>query len=380
MRATTKALRFLLPVCLAVAACSSTPGGQATSSPAGTAATNAPPATEPVSPAELTELRMIFCNNRAIQYHPYYLAKHLGYFEEEGLDITLKNVAGGGAGAEQLVANNVDVMVCGVAAPLNAIALGEDLVDYYDYFYRNINQIVVPEDSELTKLEDLEGKIIGISELSGGEVPLIRAAMGSIDSVENQDYRLLPIGDGGQVTFEALRTKKADAYSSTVYDIAALEGAGLKFRSLFPDTFTFLPNIGHIVTRETLTNRADDLTGFARAVSKGIVFAQANPDAAKAIVKTYAPELFEDAAVAEAMWATTELLMEPPAVMDSDLLGAHHVPGWEFYLSFASEGTAEEGALQGEIALDKVLDSTLLEAINDFDHSAIEDQARAYQP
>lgn len=365
---------FLAVIALVAAACS--PG--ATATPAGTSSPVATPTAAP-SAVAMHELSMIFCNNRAIQYHPYYIAKALGYFAAEGLDVELKNVAGGGAGAQQLIAKNVDVMVCGVAAPLNAVALGEDLIDYYDYFYKNINQIVAPVDSPLAKLEDLKGKTIGISELSGGEVPLVRAAMGSIGLKENVDYKLLPIGDGGQVTYEALRTKKADAYSSTVYDIASLEGAGLSFKSLFPESFTYLPNIGHIVTRETLTTRAADLVGFARAVSKGIVFARANPAAARAIVKQAAPELFEDAAVAEAMWKTTEDLMAPPPGMSSPLLGAHYTAGWEFYLTFASDGTAEEGALQGKIALDKVLDSSLLEAINDFDHQAIIDQAKAYK-
>ena len=79
------------------------------------------------------------------------------------------------------------------------------------------------------------------------------------------------------------------------------------------------------------------------------------------------------------MWSTTERLLTPPDSLDSDLIGAHFLEGWELYIESSSEGTAEEGALQSDIDVDAVADSSLLEEVNDFDHDAVRDAAADYE-
>lgn len=335
--------------------------------------------TDPAAEGELTTVRFALANERSIQYHPYYVAADAGFFEEEGLDVEMSIYSGGGAAVQQLVGGNADILGVGAAAAISAVDNGQDLVWSYSYFYENIFTMVTPADSGIETLEDLRGQTVGITDPGGGEVPLVRSVFASAGMTDGEDYDMLAVGEGGQLTYEALRTGQVQAYVSSVYDVASIEAAGMELNRILPEEFVYTPSIGNVTTRETFEENADMVTRFNRAIAKATLFSQTNPDAAKAIARERQPELFDDDALAAAMWETTVRLQTPPDSIGSDLYGAHYLEGWELYIESSSEGTAEEGALQTDIDVDAVADSSLLEGANDFDHEAVQDAAAAYE-
>jgi NitT/TauT family transport system substrate-binding protein len=362
-------LGLLLASVLVAAACTS--GG----------ASNAP---GDASAKPLTKIHLGIGNNRPPQYYGFYLAKELGYFEEEGLDVEITIISGASATIQQLIAGNIDIAVCSPAALLNAVASNQgDLMTYYSWWYKNIFTLASPTETGITGLDQLKGKVVGVSEASGGEIPFVRGAMSAAGLKDGVDYDLLPIGDGGQVTYEALRTGKAAAYSSSLFDVAAVAAAGLPLTDIMPDEFAYVPSININVARTTYETRKDDLVGFARAVTKGAVFGATNPDATNAILAKLAPEIYESPELAAAIWATTINAVEPPASCDIDKateLGLNCLPLWESYIAFVSQGTAEEGALPGPVDLNKVVSNDWITEINDFDHAAVTKQAQEYKP
>ena len=52
--------------------------------------------------------------------------------------------------------------------------------------------------------------------------------------------------------------------------------------------------------------------------------------------------------------------------------------GFQQYHDFLLQGSEEEGALPEPVDLEQVLDESLLEEANDFDHAAIEEEAANY--
>jgi NitT/TauT family transport system substrate-binding protein len=325
------------------------------------------------------KVQFALANERSIQYHPYYVARDAGFFEEEGLDVEMSIYSGGGAAVQQLVAGNADLLGVGAAAAISAVDSGQDLVWSYSYFYENIFTMVTPADSGIESLEDLRGKTVGITDPGGGEVPLVRSVFASAGMTDGEDYQMLPVGEGGQLTYDALDTGKVQAYVSSVFDVASIEAAGMELNRILPEEFVYTPSIGNVTTRETLESNRDMVVKFNRAIAKATVFSQANPEAAKAIAEDQQPELFDDAALADAMWDTTQRLLTPPDALESDLLGAHYYEGWELYIESSSEGTAEEGALQTDIDVESVADESLLEEVNDFDHDEVKAAAADYQ-
>ena len=332
---------------------------------------------------ELEPITFILTNERSIQYHPIHIAEKLGYFEDEGLDVSVEVVDGSSAAMQQLIAGNGDISLPSAPAVVQSVAQGHEPVWFYTFFYQNVFGISAAADTGITDLEGLKGNTIGISEPSGGEVPLVRGAMAGVGLAENRDYKMLAIGEGDASTFEALQKGTAQAYSSSVYDVAAVETAGMELTPLLPDEFNFMPSQGLVAMREAYDEKRDAMIGFARAQAKAKVWADANPDAAKAISKEYGPELFEDPQLAESIWRATQKLFTPPEDLQGDpveTMGIHYMPGWDFYLEFISKGTEEEGAIPaGTVDPDKVVTDELLEEINDFDKDAVRAEAKDYE-
>lgn len=309
---------------------------------------------------ELTSLVFALPNQRSIQYHPFYIADELGYFEENGLDVTIEIVSGSSATVQQVIAGNIDVAMTVASAASQGVAQGNDLTWIYSYFYRNIFDFVVPDDSDVQDISDLKGGIIGVSDLSGGEVPEIRAIMSEAGLIDGVDYTIQPVGEGGALTLTALQDGTVDAYSSSVFDVASIEGAGLPLRSVMPELFVFSPSLGIVATTDTFENRHDDLIGFVNAVQRADAWAQENEAEANEIAEKYGPELYEDPAIAEAFWATTMNSKTPPDSLGDRPMGSNDLDGWEHLMDALAQATEEEGGIpEGTVDLDSFLDDTV---------------------
>ena len=375
----------LMLLAMMLAAC----GGEETATTTTTAAgstttaagstTTAAGSTTTAPPAELTKVTFALTNARAIQYHPFYIAKYLGYFEAEGLDVEIVVVNGTGAAVQQVVAGNVNIANPAAPGTAQGVAAGNCLKIFYEYHYENVFGLATPESGPIQTLADLAGKVIGVSDPAGGEVPVMRALMASAGLAENSDYTFAAIGEGGALTYESLSNGTAAAYSSSNFDIAALTAAGMPLRQLLPAEFKYFPSNSPTVTCDYYEANKALLTGFGRAVAKATVFSMANPDAAKEITKFYQPELFEDEALANAFWDVTIGMMTPPPELAGQPLGTANIPGWEQYLAFASQGTVEEGALPADsVDLAVLVTDELIPEINNFDKAAVEAEAAAF--
>jgi len=327
---------------------------------------------------ELAEFTFMFPVQDEIQFYPWYVADELGYFEQEGLDVTLEAADGSSAAIQQLIAGNADAALPAPGAFLTGVASGQPLKWIYSLQYSNIFTFVATADSGITAVEDLSGHKVGISEPSGGEVPLVRAILRDAGLTEGEDVELVPIGEGSSLTLEALRTGQVDAYSSSVFDVAAIEAAGIDVNVILPDDAAAYPADGVVTTEEVISTRRDDLAGFLRATSKAIVFAETNPDATLDILAKVSPEAFEDEALAKRFFEVATDLTTPPAELAGEPIGSHYVAGFEAYHDVLLQGSEEEGALPEPVDLNSALDESLLQDANDFDRSAVEEQASEY--
>ncbi|MPZ87607.1 MAG: hypothetical protein GEU81_05935 [Nitriliruptorales bacterium] len=330
---------------------------------------------------DLRELSFALTNQRAIQYHPYYLADYLGYFEDEGLDVSFEIVRGSSAAVQQLIANNVEIAHPSGPATAQGVSEGHCLRQVYSYEHINVFGLSGVAEQGIDEISDLQGQTVGVSEPSGGEVPLIRGILAEGGLEENVDYNFIPVGEGGAQTVNALQSGAAQAYGSSVYDVASTEAGGVELNNLMPSKFRYMPSTSIVVTCDTFESERETLVGFGRAVAQATVFSQANQDAAWDITETYEPTLFEDESVAQAFWDAANASLQQPPDNEGRPWGSHHYEGWEVYLETATEGTEEEGALEPE-AVETVLSETLtdelLSEINDFDEEAVIEEAENF--
>jgi NitT/TauT family transport system substrate-binding protein len=355
---------FVLLLTLVVAtACSS---GDTSSEDTSPAATSLPEAAEPDS------IRLGFAFPPDFSMPGYYVSQDVGYFTDDGLEVELVIVDGTSQVIQQLIAGNIDV---GVGGPPPAVLLagteGSDVAAYYQIDQRNIFDIVVPADSDVETLEDLEGQVLGVTNFSGGEIPVVNAALegaGFYDGANYVGLEVVAVGDGGPQVAAAFEADRIAAFSGGDADTLNLQQAGLELRSILPEEYAVIPGNLIMATREVLDTRADVMARFGRAFAKGTVFAIASPTAALELGCEFAPESCTDQEFAELAMEYYVDLETPP---EGSPMGAINMTGWEAVLEILQN----QGEVGDDFELDPYVDDSLLDEINDFDRAAVEADA-----
>jgi NitT/TauT family transport system substrate-binding protein len=324
-----------------------------------------------VSAQEMTEFSLGFAVDSMVQQIPYHVAREHGYFADEGLEVEFQYFDGSSALAQQIIAGNVDAGSPSMGAMFNAVVQGHPLVAVMSWQYKNVFTLATPSDSGITSVADLKGQAVGVSELSGGEVPIVRAILREAGLTEGEDVRILPVGEGGALTVNALQTGQVQAYSSNMFDIAALEAAGIPMTIIMPASVESFPGNPLVTNAETLEEKRKEFEGVARALARALVYVENNRDEAFALATQLAPEEMEDPALANASFDAAYTLRERPADMPADaLIGTPYMPGVQAYHDFLRQGSEEEGALMQDLDLEALIDTSLLEVANDFDREA----------
>jgi NitT/TauT family transport system substrate-binding protein len=159
---------------LVLAACGTVDQGtDATSSPA-TDATSSP--TDGNGDGELTSVRLQLQWAPQAQFAGYFAAKELGYYEDEGLDVTILD--GGPDVIPQQVGSSPDgpeFTISWVPKVLEARESGSDLVNIAQVFQRSGTLSVAWADSGISSPADFEGRRVGVWDF-GNEFEVTAAA------------------------------------------------------------------------------------------------------------------------------------------------------------------------------------------------------------
>lgn len=222
------------------------------------------------------------------QFAGYFVAKDKGFYEEEGLDVEIKN-GGPDIAPEQVIAGGgADVIVTWMAAGLAARDKGVPLVNIAQPFAKSGLQLICPKDGPIQTEADFKGHTLGVW-FFGNEYPFY-AWMNKIG---------MPT-DGGPEGVTVLKQsfdvqpliqKQADCISVMTYNEywQAID-AGFKPEDLIVFNYTEMGNDlledGLYVLEDQLKDPAfvDKMVRFVRASMKGWKYAVENPDEAAEMV------------------------------------------------------------------------------------------------
>ncbi len=233
---------------------------------------------------EMTAITIMLPVNSPNMYG-YKVAAAEGYYADEGLDVTLEYVDGSGAAIQQMLAGNGQFASVGTGTVAEALEEGHDNVRAVgNTNYGSVFLLTVPEDSDIQSPADLEGARIGISEFSGGEVPVVRGIVSAAGFDPDTDVELVPIGTGTALAVRAIDEGEVDAYGGSINDIIAVEVQGLDLRTLDPGDLGGVPALPIVTTQEFIDSNPDAVEGMLRAVARGAEFGQTSPDETLAIL------------------------------------------------------------------------------------------------
>ena len=222
------------------------------------------------------------------QFAGYYVALDEGFYEEEGLNVTILPGGPDIAPPQVLAGGGADVMLNWMPSALAAREKGLPVVNIAQPFKTSGLMLTCWKDTGITSVEDFKGKTIGVW-FYGNEYPFLSWMSQAGISTDGGEDGVIVLKQGFNV--DPLLQRQADCISTMTYnEYGQVLDAGIS-----PDELvTFKYEDQGVATLEdgiyALEGNLEDpefvdkMVRFVRASMKGWKWAEENPDAAAAIV------------------------------------------------------------------------------------------------
>jgi ABC-type nitrate/sulfonate/bicarbonate transport system substrate-binding protein len=296
------------------------------------------------------------------------IARELGFYEEEGLEVKPEEVSDEIPVAGLIQNGNADVGLVAAVDAITAASKTSDLRLPYDERTGGngfIVGIVVPEESEIKSVADLEGQNVGLA--SPDQDRAFLASVLETEGMTLDQVETTVVGPGGPAVAQSLESGDIAAYTGTLQDFFAFDEAGLEVRDITPEDLEGLPVGGYIVRAADL-EESDALIGFFRALAIGTYIGIERPEVAEAVSRQVAPEEWREPELAGELLAGLSETLVP---FDGENFGEVLPERWEN----AQQIMIDAGVLESPADLNEFLVTDLLEQINDFDREAVLAQA-----
>ena len=313
-----------------------------------------------------------------ITFYPISVADQLGYFKSEGIDLDLQVANGSSAVVQQLAAGNAQIGVILAPNTLLGFAEGVKYKAFYDFVTKNTFDLKVLENSPINKLADLAGKKVGTIDLTRGDLPLLAGQLQKVGLTLRKDVQVIALGFNMAVQANSLKEGQVDALNISWNNAVGVEAAGIKLKCVTCDEAIQLASETTVVPDEILKRDRRYIVGFGRALAKATVFAEANPEAAIALMKKVAPQEQTDAAYTKTFFNAAVTITTP---RKPGKYGLHDIAGWERLQTIMSTPVGDQPTgLQTKVDVNQLVTNELIDEINNFDAEAVRKQAKEYKP
>jgi ABC-type nitrate/sulfonate/bicarbonate transport system substrate-binding protein len=277
-----------------------------------------------------TSKLLVSAPSKSLTWFPAALAQEKGFFKDEGLDVDF--VIMNPRLALQAVISGDVAYTTALGSTIRAAVRGLPLRVVLTICEKPHFALIARPG--LTAVEQLKGKILGISSFGASSDTMARAVLNKYKLTPNQDVKILAVG-GGLNRLAALKSGAIDAtLIEAPYNIM-LEQEGFS-RMLFVGDIVPSPIAGFGTTVERIQKQAGEIRRLVRATLRAIQFAKSNrEESVKSIAK----------------WTGMEIpLAQGSYAMAVDTWAAGGTPGAE-----ALRATMEE--VQRELKLDRAPDA-----------------------
>ena len=220
------------------------------------------------------------------QFAGYYVAKDKGFYEEEGLNVTILPGGPDVAPTQVIAGGGADVVVDWMPSALAAREKGLALVNIAQPFKSSGMMLTCLKESGVATPADFKGKTLGVW-FGGNEYPFLNWMNKLGLKTDGTDVTVLKQG----FNVDPLLQKQAACISTMTYnEYWQVIEAGVKPEDLvtfkYEDEGVATLEDGLYVMEENLKDPAfaDKMVKFVRASMKGWKYAEANPDEAAMIV------------------------------------------------------------------------------------------------
>lgn len=318
--------------------------------------------------AQNKTVTLIQPNNGSMTFYGLHVARLLGYFEEEGVDVNLLSGDTSVPYAAFLTNGNVDLAMLDGSETFQARNANIGAVTVYTLHNRAPEGIFVSKDSPLQSVSELKGKTVGLA--SDRDLAVVKVAMAhagtSADGVNT-----VVVGDSGPTLANVFLKGTAAAFAGSGNDVAALKARGIELRDIMPESAKNSPANTYSMMANRMGEMKEPLCGFFRAYSKGVHVGVADMETVAAISRKGVPHEWESSAYGYNYLNTVKGLQLPPDPMK---IGEVNLDAWQG----VQKDMVLIGAVEKEGSLDAILSNDFIGCANDFDRAEVEAEAAAW--
>lgn len=229
----------------------------------------------------------------SIFYAPQYAAIELGYFEEEGIDLTLVNSAGADKVMTALITGEADIGFMGSEASIYVFQQGSDdyAVNFAQLTQRAGNFLVGRSEEPDFNWQDLKGKKV-LGGRAGGMPEMVFEYILKKNGLQPQTDLTIDQSIDFGLTAAAFTSSDAD-YTVEFEPFATgleKEGNGIVVASLGVDS-GYVPYTAYCAKQSYLDTHPDTIQAFTNAIQKGLNYV--NTHSAEEIAKVIQPQFAE---------------------------------------------------------------------------------------
>ncbi len=329
---------------------------------------------------ELRKVKMVFPRTiEVLEDTPFWVAKNLGYFEEEGLDVTMEQ-SFGTTDIKMVATGNADFAAPGTSFVLAGIEEGLDIKVVSAYDAINIWGMCTLKDSKIKSWEDMKdakkkyGKkltvALGDAAWEMLVTPTIIAA--GVDPKEDLEFVV-----AGENRYIQVSEGKLDMLFSWPGEAWQLMGQGFNFDYIDGNDVLKTCSNPIITNTNLINNEPEVVKGFLRGLAKGMYFTRYNPEAAAAVVCKQFPaiDISWNAAVYVQKGRAYQMFGPEGGADEAKMLeniGMSFEDKWNLVM----DSTVESKAIKASIPLDKVYTNEFIDGT--WDRKAIEADADNY--
>jgi NitT/TauT family transport system substrate-binding protein len=201
----------------------------------------------------------------------------LGYWREEGYDVEVFPAQSSLQAIQAMSAGKVDFIEVN-SAPIVQAAADNKIAIRTIMVNTVIDWSLVSRDgSPIHKVQDFKGKIIGVSSLGTGGVPLLKSYLSANGLNPETDVTMVAVGVG-PTALEALRSDRVQGLMFWGSAITGFEVTGTKFNYFFDPKWRKYPDFSIATLQSTIDRDPGMVVALVRGATKASLFAMTNPD------------------------------------------------------------------------------------------------------
>ena len=326
----------------------------------------------PAQAQDKKPINVLLPNENTTTLFPSTVARELGLFEDEGLDVTLLASDVTIPYVAFLANNQADLVMLDAPQTFQAVNAKQPVAVVFEGMQYAPEVLIVREDSPIQSVADLKGKTIGLAsdrDQITAQLALDTAGI-TIDEVET-----VVVGDSGPVLARAVRDNQVDVVAAAANDMTVLEANDIPSRDITPPEVSENPANSFVIHKDRIEELRPTVTAFLRAWAKGAEAAKIGREAVAAMLRHNIPEEWEVEAGGQALLDASMKMILPQTPK-------HGQPQPEVWTAIQGP-YIKFGVIEAEIDPATFIDQSFYEDANDFDPAEVKaaiDEWKAANP